>query len=523
MQAAISLSAMGHRVSLVHSGSDLGGAALAAPELHGYMGDNPGDAEQQVHQSLVQLKEQLNASPGVTVISGSTLGCVEGEYGDFVVRTISGGGQQLIRAGAIVLACGPDFRPAGNPLGVPESASVITMPQMLEMMRTGKPPKSVAILMDLADQQSRGVSAQVLSVAERLAAQPASQVVVFCQHVRVAATGMENLYRRARAAGVRFTRYDVLALSLSANSKVALSTEDRVVGAGLEEEFDLVVLADLKPGNQAASPAGLVPGLRTSRDASLQYDNVWLLPVATNRQGIFVAGGARGGSDYREALTDGLAAAGQAHALLSGRRVRIPADAAVVDPEKCVMCLTCKRVCPHGAISVDDEKKAASVSTVACRRCGTCAAECPALAISLPRFTDSQVNADVGAKPGITIFACENSALQAAETAAGQGYQAEVRLVRVPCAGRVDPRHILNALEQGAAKVMVLGCHPENCRYLTGSTRASKRLQRLRDTLAKAGFDSNRIVFGGIAALEPARFRKYVHEIESTVQTGTTP
>jgi coenzyme F420-reducing hydrogenase delta subunit len=82
--------------------------------------------------------------------------------------------------------------------------------------------------------------------------------------------------------------------------------------------------------------------------------------------------------------------------------------------------------------------------------------------------------------------------------------------VRVPCSGKIDPRTVLAALEKGASKVIVMGCHPENCKYLSGSSRAEKRMARLSAMLEKAGVDRSRVVFTGIASVESARFAESV-------------
>jgi len=154
------------------------------------------------------------------------------------------------------------------------------------------------------------------------------------------------------------------------------------------------------------------------------------------------------------------------------------------------------------------------VKADACKMCGKCFKECPAEAIVLPRYTDAETVADLAQVTNVTVFACENSAVPAADAVADLDveYGVDVVLVRVPCAGKVDPRHVLRALENGADKVLVLGCHPDSCQYLTGSTRARERMARLSVVLDRAGLASGRVQFGGIAAVEPHRFLEYVSD-----------
>jgi coenzyme F420-reducing hydrogenase delta subunit len=85
-----------------------------------------------------------------------------------------------------------------------------------------------------------------------------------------------------------------------------------------------------------------------------------------------------------------------------------------------------------------------------------------------------------------------------------------MRLVRITCAGRIDPQAVLSALENGAEKVVVLACHPESCQYLSGAGRAEKRVERLVRTLKRAGIDESRVVFQGISSVEPMRFAEIV-------------
>ena len=139
---------------------------------------------------------------------------------------------------------------------------------------------------------------------------------------------------------------------------------------------------------------------------------------------------------------------------------------------------------------------------------------CPAVAIQMPRFTDEQMRADIGAEPEMTVFACEHSAWPAA-TLAGvnrTAYSSTVRLIRVPCLGKVDARQVLQALERGAKNVTLLGCHRENCRYLVGADHGARRVARLRAMLAKAGIDGTRLRIGHLTEFESGRFLQFVKE-----------
>jgi heterodisulfide reductase subunit A-like polyferredoxin/coenzyme F420-reducing hydrogenase delta subunit len=527
MQAALTLAKIKHRVSLLHIDTRLGGHAATMPELYGYLADDSHQASIQLQNTVSRLTTQVAECKGIKLYPQTSVKSVQGEAGGFSVKTSAAGVENSLRAGAIVLAPGSGSTPAADALKEKLADAVTDLRGLLTLIREKKAPKRVVILMDgtgsatpSALEQTRTVSAQVFSAAELLAASSVS-VKVLCHHARVAATGIESLYRRARNSGVAVIKTATAKLQTAADSKVVVQYDDLVSDSSLSEEFDLAVIADVLPGRTDLFVRNLIAGLRTGPDGALQYDNVWLLPTLTNRPGVFVAGAARGNSELREALTDGLAVAGQVHDLLTHGTIVPRQDIATVDSDKCVLCLTCMRICPHGAISIDNEKKAASVSPISCQRCGICAAECPAVAIQLPGFTDKQTAATIGEKPKVTLFACENSALLAAETVKLK-LEAKIRTVKVPCAGKVDPRSVLDALSRGADKVLVLGCHPENCQFLSGSSRASKRMQRLGAALEKAGFDRSRVVFGGLASVEPARLMEYV-DSKNAARSGVRP
>ena len=98
-------------------------------------------------------------------------------------------------------------------------------------------------------------------------------------------------------------------------------------------------------------------------------------------------------------------------------------------------------------------------------------------------------------KPKIVGFCCERHGIDAAVLAArnGKNIDASVRLVQVPCTGRVDGIHILKALEDGADAVFVFGCLEKNCYYDTGSIEGRKRVGYVKSMLAEAGIEKERV------------------------------
>ena len=497
MQTASSLSQLGHPVTLVESRKNLGGLVAQTPELYAYVSSDSTHAESLVQNRTDELIRQVKNGKKIRIQTSSILKSLDGEFGNFNAVINSNGKERKFSIGAIVLA--PDIKKS----------------TLASLVHNGKDiPKRIAIVMDTLSEQGKRISAQVLSAAELLTMRFGAEVKIYCNNIRVAATGIEALYRRARQAGVVIVKYESPPIISDKGTKQVVSIQEPFISNQVDEEFDLVIMADSRPTVNKAEILSFIEGLRPGPDGDLQADNVWLLPTKSNREGIFIVGSAQDTDEIRDTQNDGLATANEIHELLKNKQITVLDDAAAVDSDKCVLCLTCMRICPYTAVYIDIANKAAAVSAVTCQRCGTCATECPAGAIQLPRYTDEQVTAEIGDKPQIAVFACENSAYPAATAAAinHSRWGQKAQLIRVPCAGKVDIRDVLRALESGAQKVIILGCHLESCQYLTGSTRTAKRIERLNNTLEKVGIDKKRVVFGQLASVEPHKFIEYMSE-----------
>ena len=112
--------------------------------------------------------------------------------------------------------------------------------------------------------------------------------------------------------------------------------------------------------------------------------------------GFFLCGLAHYPKPIDEAITQAQAAAARAATILAKDVITLGAVKAVVDPDKCAVCLTCVRTCPFHVpvIGVDGY---AVIDPAGCRGCGACVAECPGKAISLQHFTDRQLIAKTDA------------------------------------------------------------------------------------------------------------------------------
>ncbi|MCK5841327.1 MAG: hydrogenase iron-sulfur subunit [Candidatus Sabulitectum sp.] len=97
-------------------------------------------------------------------------------------------------------------------------------------------------------------------------------------------------------------------------------------------------------------------------------------------------------------------------------------------------------------------------------------------------------------------------------------YPPSIRVVRVPCSGRVDPLFILKSLQSGFDGVLISGCHPGDCHYISGNYVARRKFAVLKPLLEFIGVEPNRVQFSWISAGEGDRFAKVVTKITEDVR-----
>jgi len=97
-------------------------------------------------------------------------------------------------------------------------------------------------------------------------------------------------------------------------------------------------------------------------------------------------------------------------------------------------------------------------------------------------------------------------------------YPPNIRVLRVPCSGRVDPLFILRALRSGLDGVLVSGCHPGDCHYTAGNYNARRKFAILARLLEFVGIDPRRVQFSWVSASEGDKFAKVVTEVVSGVK-----
>lgn len=124
-------------------------------------------------------------------------------------------------------------------------------------------------------------------------------------------------------------------------------------------------------------------------------------------------------------------------------------------------------------------------------------------------------------EPKIVAFCCWWCAYGAADLAgiSKLTYPASVRIVRVPCSGRVDALHILRAFRAGADGVIVAGCLKDGgCHYVDGNMKAERRVKALKKALDSIGIGSERLEMYFLSAGMPDKFVEYTTEFARRIE-----
>ncbi len=103
-------------------------------------------------------------------------------------------------------------------------------------------------------------------------------------------------------------------------------------------------------------------------------------------------------------------------------------------------------------------------------------------------------------------------------------YPSSLKIVKVPCTGRVDAIHILQAFEGGADGVCVVGCLEGDCHFITGNIRARKRVEHARVLLEEAGISGGRLEMYNLSSADGRRFAEVARDITDRVRAlGPSP
>ena len=125
-----------------------------------------------------------------------------------------------------------------------------------------------------------------------------------------------------------------------------------------------------------------------------------------------------------------------------------------------------------------------------------------------------------GWEPRIAAFLCNWCSYAGADLAGVSRiqYPPNVRVIRVPCSGRINPLFVVKALQSGLDGILVSGCHPGDCHYISGNLYARRKFALMKNLLEYVGIEPNRVHFSWVSAAEGIRFAQLLDSVIESVR-----
>jgi heterodisulfide reductase subunit A len=456
-----------------------------------------------------------------------------------------------LEVGTIIVATGADvFDPSVLPnYGYGKIPNVITSLEFERLINAGGPsgghlirpsdkqiPKRVAFVQCVgsrSDKSGRLYCSNVCcmnTIKDSLLIKehwPDTEIYVFYVDIRAYGKGFEDLYKRARNAGVVFIRgLPAEIIEDRKTHNVWLIGENTLRKEVYRINADMAILSI---GLEARKDSEMIQRLLTlsrNQDGFFLEAHPKLRPVDAATGGVFFAGCAESPKDIRDSVTQASAAAARAGILMAKGHVTVEAITPITYPDKCTACGLCVKVCPYNAISLNKDLKRIEVIEAACGGCGTCAAECNFGALTQKHFTDEQITAQIDAitenepEKKIVTFCCNWCSYAGADFAgvSRMQYPPNARIIRTMCSGRVAQKFVERAFARGAASVLVSGCHLGDCHYINANYQTQKRVERLWKKMEQNGLDKQRLQLLWASAAEGERFASKMREMKTIVE-----
>ena len=392
MTTALSLAEQGFPVHLLERSPRLGGNALKLNRT--YKGED-------IASFVRDLIDRVDNEERITVHLEANIQDVHGFVGNFTTTIQEANQEQAIDHGVAILSCGArEFKP--DDYGYGQSDRVVTCQEMDGLIRNEEPglkeARSFVFIHCVGSRDElRPYCSKVCcthslkNALEVKQMNPEAEVYVLYRDIRTYGQ-REDLYRRARQAGIKFFRYIPEARPEVSFEKEGLRVDfaDPILDRRVFVHADYICLATAV---QAAENSDLARFFKVPLDGDGWFSEAHqkLRPVDFPNEGVFVCGLAHYPKPMEESIAQAQAAASRAMTILSKSSIEIGGEVARVLTEFCSGCRGCVNVCPFQAITFQEQTGVAEVNPALCKGCGACASSCPAEAIVLEGCSNEQL------------------------------------------------------------------------------------------------------------------------------------
>jgi len=364
-------------------------------------------------------------------------------------------------------------------------------------------PGELVFWLDFSGPEYKVFSRTALNQALKLAKKGKQIIFIMCNMLVHKLKG-QHLYDMARKQGIRFLRIDSpdVVNVQKKNGKIRFKLKEKTLkNITVSFESDWLIIPEKRvPGKNNPLIARLLKD-RLDSEGYLQSANVRHRMTTSPRKGIFYTGSCHDETDLhdkeveRELILSFLQDIADTKASNDLASVEI-------NSKKCKKCLTCLRTCPHSAIILKNGINPFIVQE-ACFSCGLCLSLCPAIAIESDVFSDESYTGSVS-KNEITVFACERSGALSSKLIENGEY---LHIQAVSCVCRISKNILLKTLENGTKRIILAGCHNNNCRSIKGTQKAKVRIKQITKLI---GIDPLSIIHYPVAANESVKFDAFL-------------
>jgi coenzyme F420-reducing hydrogenase delta subunit/Pyruvate/2-oxoacid:ferredoxin oxidoreductase delta subunit len=432
-------------------------------------------------------------------IRGEGILGLDGHFGQFRIRVRRDKGAVTVCEAGLVIICqenGPAAQRAVR-LSLPE-AYTLSIEELETLACSGKgeeEPNAIGVWLDPVEGwPDRALAERALRALLQRNSEEGPACCVLFRHVPLWGLGGQSLYDALRGKGVRFLRLGAQSPDLRADAgKIDIELRDPTLAdRPLSLQLDRLLVVGQPSAPAEASRIAQCVGDPLDPEGFLQKDNVHLYPSRSFRKGVYYVGSCKGEQAPEELAEEVAALLPEFFLPVATGELRAP-ERIRIDRGRCVSCLTCYRVCPHRALDISQGPVPVPLDP-ACYGCGLCAALCPGNAIELLERPRGEILAELdpvrsgqSGLPQTVLFCCRRLGIGPSGDGAGLSGALHARTVEVPCACSISEEMLLAAFLRGAERVLVFGCHPDNCLSQKGSTAGERRVQRVARYLEASG------------------------------------
>ena len=528
--AAHNLAYQGFNVTIVERETKLGG-------LLNRIGEIESDGREIPSEEIVKAKiDQIVKYPNIKVFTNTTIKDITGYIGNYKVTVQSNGTEETFDVSTVIVATGMQEVEPVDQFCYGENNHVVTQLQLEGLLKENRLDNIGSVVMINcvnSMNETRGCCNIGCNISIKNAItlkKRFNNAKIYILYRTLCLVKEERrIVEKAKDAGIKFIRFpdDRYPEVNSDNDQLSIKVYDTLLGREFNIPADLLVLTTAFEGDKSVDEVKGQLKVSSNAEGFFQEAHIKLGPLDFPVDGVFLCGGARSPKNVKDTCEEAIGAAMRASIPMKRGYIEAEGIVADINLNECNGCGICVDNCPYSAIKWAAEKQPAVIKAL-CKGCGLCAADCPKNAITVVHFSDEQILAQVEAaleeKPEekIVAFVCHWCCLGAVDMAGVSRlqYPPNARLIRVMCSARVAAKHVFRAFELGAAGVFVGGCEFPTCHYIVGNYKAEKRMERVKKTLVRKGYNPEKLWVDWCSAADGPKFANIMRNMVKQLNLG---